>query len=255
MEKFKKAPEKQLENFSNIFMQLGLVLVLFIVFVSLEYKTETDKEAAKTVYDPVDEPAVLAFTKIPVLVKKQEVKVEPVKAKPKVNTLDEIKVIDNNEDPKKEVIIDPTDEVKVKDNFLDNVKTVDEPDDIDVSDDPNPVAMNFVQKAPVFKGCEGLSERAARACFDKKMAKLVQRHFNADLANDLGLSSGKKRMFAEFVIGKDGSVIDVNVRAPHPRLEKEANRVIHKVPKFQPGIQNDKPVKVKYTLPITFMVE
>jgi protein TonB len=40
MKNLKKQPTKQLEKFSNIFMQLGLVLVLFVVFVSLEHKTE-----------------------------------------------------------------------------------------------------------------------------------------------------------------------------------------------------------------------
>jgi len=40
MKNFKKAPTKQLEKFSNIFAQLGLVLVLFVVYVSLEHQTE-----------------------------------------------------------------------------------------------------------------------------------------------------------------------------------------------------------------------
>jgi protein TonB len=46
MKNLKKQPTKQLEKFSNIFMQLGLVLVLFVVFISLEHKT-----AQKTVAD------------------------------------------------------------------------------------------------------------------------------------------------------------------------------------------------------------
>ena len=87
------------------------------------------------------------------------------------------------------------------------------------------------------------------------MKQLVLRNFNTELANELGLRSGKKRIMTQFVIDKNGHVTDVKIRAPHPKLKKEAGRIIGKIPKLIPGVQNDKAVKVKYTLPISFMVE
>ena len=87
------------------------------------------------------------------------------------------------------------------------------------------------------------------------MRKHVQRYFDAELANELGLAPGKKRIFVQFKIDKDGSITSVNARAPHPRLKKEAERIAKKLPKMVPGRQRGKPVRVGYTLPITFNVE
>ena len=44
-------------------------------------------------------------------------------------------------------------------------------------------------------------------------------------------------------------------RAPHPRLEKEAARVVNMLPKMKPGRQRGRAVVVSYTLPITFLVQ
>lgn len=250
MKKLKKIPRLQLEKFSNIFMQLGLVLVLFIVFIALEHKTE--KADTVAIFNPKDnsDDNVMAISSYSVIPKKVIV--------PKVNK------------PKRVVIRKPVSIVKVK-----KVKNeVEIPEVVNVTpitdlpettktvivkkEEPvntNPVSMNFVQKAPVFKGCEGLSETENRACFEKKMKRLVQRHFNTGLVDDLNLKRGKNRIITQFVIDKTGTITDVIIRAPHPRLQKEAKRIIRKIPKFKPGYQNNKAVKVKYTLPIGFMVE
>jgi len=117
------------------------------------------------------------------------------------------------------------------------------------------VGVDFVRKVPVFKGCEKLSEIKARKCLDKKMSKLVRRHFNTGLASDLGLKSGKHKIRTQFIIDKDGRVTDVKISDVHQKLQKEAKRVIDKIPEFTPGENNGKKVKVRYTLPINFMVE
>ena len=58
-----------------------------------------------------------------------------------------------------------------------------------------------------------------------------------------------------FEIDKSGNVVGVRSRAPHPRLEKEAARVINMLPKMKPGRQRGKAVIVPYSLPITFQVQ
>ena len=50
-------------------------------------------------------------------------------------------------------------------------------------------------------------------------------------------------------------VTDIVTRAPHTALEKEAQRIVEKLPKMTPGMQQDKAVSVKYILPIRFVVE
>ena len=87
-----------------------------------------------------------------------------------------------------------------------------------------------------------------------KIAKFVQRKFNTDLAGDLGLT-GRQRISVIFKIDKSGNVVGVRARAPHPRLEKEAQRVINLLPKMQPGKQRGKAVIVPYSLPIIFQVQ
>ena len=77
MKNLKKQPTKQLEKFSNIFMQLGLVLVLFVVFISLEHKTEQktvadenlDFKSEVYLFTPDTE---VVFRKEPKIILKQE---------------------------------------------------------------------------------------------------------------------------------------------------------------------------------------
>ena len=64
------------------------------------------------------------------------------------------------------------------------------------------------------------------------------------------------RVLVGFVVEKDGSVTDVQVlRGVDPSLDKEAIRVITAMPKWKPGKQRGKPVRVKYTVPVTFRLQ
>jgi protein TonB len=74
------------------------------------------------------------------------------------------------------------------------------------------------------------------------------------LANELGLS-GRQRIYVKFKIDKFGDVVDVIARAPHPKLEEEAVKVITSLPHMIPGKQRGVPVGVVYSLPIIFRVE
>jgi len=87
------------------------------------------------------------------------------------------------------------------------------------------------------------------------MNQFVQRNFDVSLANELGLHSGKHKIQTQFTINQSGNIIDVRIRAPHKKLEKEAQRIIKKLPKFKSGKQNNRNVKVRYLLPITFKIE
>ena len=88
---------------------------------------------------------------------------------------------------------------------------------------------------------------------NQKIAKFIQRKFNQDLAADLGLS-GRQRISVIFKIDKRGNVTGVRARAPHPRLQKEAVKVVSLLPKMKPGKQRGKAVIVQYSLPIIFEV-
>ena len=64
------------------------------------------------------------------------------------------------------------------------------------------------------------------------------------------------RVSCAFVVNKDGSIVDAEVvRGVDPSLDKEALRVINSMPKWSPGKQRGKPVRVKYTVPVTFRLQ
>ena len=63
------------------------------------------------------------------------------------------------------------------------------------------------------------------------------------------------KVFIQFVIERDGSITDVKVaRGVDASLDKEAVRVVQSMPKWKPGKQRGKPVRVAYTLPINFQL-
>jgi protein TonB len=245
MKNLKKLPTKQLEKFSNIFTQLGFVLVLFIVYIILEHQTEQKTVAAfkpdksKVVYLQPDTDII--FTRAPKVVPKVKV----IKAVPFIvdevvkgdNDIIETIMDDSKLEPPVPFDIDEVVEIKVVDNYIEDVDFV------------------SIENTPVFKGCENLSKKDNKVCFDKKMKQFIQRNFNVSLANELGLEAGKHKIQTQFIINKEGNVIDVKIRAPHKRLNKETQRVISKLPKFKPGKQNNRTVKVRYVLPIAFRVE
>ena len=64
------------------------------------------------------------------------------------------------------------------------------------------------------------------------------------------------RVICAFVVNRDGSIVDAEVlRGVDPSLDKEALRVIMSMPKWKPGKQRGKPVRVKYTVPVTFRLQ
>jgi hypothetical protein len=115
------------------------------------------------------------------------------------------------------------------------------------------VPFAVVEEVPIFPGCEGTKEEL-RACLQENITKHVVKNFNADLANDLGLTAGIKRIFVMFKIDKEGNIVEVQARAPHKSLQEEAIRVVESLPKMEPGKQKGLAVGVKYSLPIAFKV-
>ncbi len=114
-----------------------------------------------------------------------------------------------------------------------------------------------IKKSAIFQSCKDLeTEEQKRMCFKTELQKFVAENFNKDLTKGLGLSNGKQKILTQFKIDKQGNVIDVRAKAPHPKLKEEAIRVINKLPKMQPAEASDgKKVAMRYSLPIIFKVE
>lgn len=245
MKNLKKLPTKQLEKFSNIFTQLGLVLVLFIVYVTLEHQTE-DKTVA--VLSPTENQIVYIEPEQNIVFQK-EVKVQTTPPVQRAQEFIPEEVVKGNNDIIEAIIDIPTTEPTVID--MDSFVEVKEPEETG----PETVPFLTIENAPVFKGCEGLSKEENKICFDKKMKQFIQRNFDSNLGNELGLRQGIHKIQTQFLIDDKGNVVNIKIRAPHKQLEKETQELINKLPKFTPGKQRNTPVKVRYTLPIIFRVE
>lgn len=112
------------------------------------------------------------------------------------------------------------------------------------------------ESLPIYKGCEkSKSTQEAKKCFSSSISKHFNRNFNSGLSADLGLPTGGHRILCMFKFSGNGEVSDIQVKAPHDVLKEEAIRTIKKMPTLAaPGIQNGKPVSVRYVLPISFLV-
>ena len=119
--------------------------------------------------------------------------------------------------------------------------------------DDGSIPFAVIDEVPVYPGCEGTKEEL-RLCLQEKITQHVSQNFNSDLANQLGLEPGTKRIFVMFKIDKEGNVTDIQARAPHKDLQSEAIRVVETLPQMTPGKQDGKAVSVKYSLPIAFKV-
>ena len=161
--------------------------------------------------------------------------------------------------PAPEVIEIVEDEEEVEETVIESTET-DQEEEIDIEDieveeyEDVEVPFAIIENVPVFPGCDKGNNDQKRQCMSDKIAKFVQKKFNTELAGDLGLT-GRQRISVIFKIDRTGNVTGVRARAPHPRLEKEAQRVINLLPKMRPGRQRGKAVIVPYSLPIIFQVQ
>lgn len=112
------------------------------------------------------------------------------------------------------------------------------------------VPFMSVNKAPIYPGCE----QGDKDCFSKMVQTHFSKNFDNAISNNLGLDSGKKRVFIAFIIDDEGNVVDVKARAPHIDIKNEVIRVMNTLPKMIPGENNGKKVAVKYAIPFTIIV-
>ncbi|MFK8059747.1 MAG: hypothetical protein AB8B78_06600 [Polaribacter sp.] len=112
------------------------------------------------------------------------------------------------------------------------------------------------ETVPVYPGCENSKNvAAAKKCFSKGVQMHFAKKFDTSLPNRLGLTSGRKRIYISFKISKEGNIIDITAKAPHIKIKEEVIRVMKRLPKAKPGMQSNKKVNVKYSIPFTLIVE
>ena len=117
------------------------------------------------------------------------------------------------------------------------------------------VPFAVIEEVPVFPGCNVLaSNKDRKECMSGKISEFVSANFNTALGKELGLT-GINRIYVQFRINREGIVEVLGVRAPHPALKAEAERVVNALPVMKPGKQRGQEVGVLYSLPIVFQVD
>ncbi|MFC0603829.1 energy transducer TonB [Winogradskyella pulchriflava] len=238
--------DANLQKNSTLYFQIGLILCLLGTYALFEMQFQEKIIIPDTV--TIDEVATIDVAPV---YKVEEVQVKKPEPKVERSTFlsDKYKKVENDEPKIEDKIFTP-----------DAPETAPEPvdvGDIDVIEEPKdlpPVDFIKIEKAPIYPGCEKYTTNDQRKkCMSEKITKLVYNKFNTSLAEEYGLS-GKQKIYTQFTIDKNGTVTNVKVRGPHPALEKEADRLINKIPNMEPGYQRNTAVGVIYTLPITFYV-
>ena len=109
----------------------------------------------------------------------------------------------------------------------------------------------YLERVPIYPGCNKRDEnKALQKCMQDKMSRHISKKFNTDVVTNLDLS-GKQRILAVFKIDTTGNITNIKIRAPHPVLAKEAERVLNLVPTmWAPGYSKGKPVTVPYSIPM-----
>ena len=114
------------------------------------------------------------------------------------------------------------------------------------------IDFDSVERPPIYPGCEPYTQQL-RSCTQRKIQTHINKNFRyPEFAQKTGIQG---RVFVQFIIDKDGSIVGIKTRGPHPILEIEAKRIISILPKFIPGYVDGKAVRVPFSMPITFKLQ
>ena len=227
----KKSPKANLENKKFMFMEIGLIAALLIVLGAFEWSTT---ETSVSILEE-EVAVVIEEEQVPITQEEQlpppEVPKEPVMS-------DVIDIVD--------------DDIKVEDNFLISTEddkslgveikdyVVEQQEEEVVEEEEIPFAI--VEQKPTFQGKD--PNHFTKWVFSKIVYP--------EIAKENGVQG---RVTLQFTIDTDGSIRNVKVlRGVDSSLDKEAVRVVSSSPKWSPGMQRNKPVRVKYTFPVVFQL-
>lgn len=224
----KKAPKVDLERKKGIFFQVGLVLALATLLFAFEWKTSTGEVGTFEIApeEQVEE-EIIPIT--------QQMMKPPPPPPPAPKLTDLIDIVED------ETTIDEELELTDVEDESENQEVQDVSDFGDYGDEDTGEAEIFqvVEDMPSFP----------HGNVQKWIAQNVKYPV---IARENGIQG---KVYIQFVIEKDGSITDVKVvRGVDSSLDKEASRVINMMPKWKPGKQRGKPVRVSYTLPINFQL-
>lgn len=224
----KKSPKASLEDKKSIYMLMGFVAVLSLLYIGLEW---TQHEV--TIYEDTAT-AVIEEEEIEII---QTAEVLPPPPPPDVPEVIEILNVVEDDIETAEIAIDTEDDKDKQVVIQAPVAT----SGVAQEEDEN-VVFVVVESMPAFPGG------------DAALFKYLNDNIKYPvIAQESGIQG---RVVCQFVVNRDGSIVDIEVvRSIDKSLDAEAVRVISKMPRWTPGKQRGKTVRVKYTLPVNFRLQ
>ena len=223
----KKTPKADLENKKSTWLLVGYVIVLAFMFVAFEWtKRDVKIDMSQAVTDLVFEEEI----EIPITEQPEMATPPPPPEAPAI--AETLTIVEDDADVEETVIASTEDTGQAVE-----IKYV--PVEVEEEEPEEQTIFEVVEQMPEFPngGMAGLMQ------FLSKNIKYPT------IAQENGTQG---RVTVQFVVNKDGSIVDAKVlRGVDPYLDKEALRVIGTMPKWKPGMQRGKPVRVKYTVPVT----
>jgi len=223
----KKSPKANLENKKLLFMQIGLIISLFVAWLAFEHKSYDKREIDPSLLNrtvEVDEEMVE-------ITKQDEQKPQPVEM-PKQTT--QLEIVDDNVEVEDIEINAEVDQTEVLEEYV--APEIEEDEVVEQE------IFQIVEEMPAFPGG------------DQKLLEYVAKNIKyPQIARESGIQG---RVFIGFVVEPDGSVSNVKVlRGIGGGCDEEAVRVIKSMPKWKPGKQRGKAVRVSYQIPVMFKLQ
>ncbi len=222
----KKTKKADLERKKGLFFEIGLVVALLVVFGAFQYKSYEKQtvELQQQVADNMPE-EIIPITE-------QKVKPPPP---PPPKQVTQIEVVDDDVEVDEDIDIDAdADENTVVEEYIPPAEDEEEVEEQQI--------FTVVEAMPEFPGGMGAL-----------MKYLAENIKYPSLAKESGIQG---RVFINFVVEPDGSISNVKVlRGIGGGCDEEAVRVVESMPKWKPGMQRGKPVRVSYNLPVKFTLQ
>ncbi len=229
-----KTINDELENQSWTSMLIGYVLVLAAMFVAFEWTQREIKidESNEPIYDMAVEEDMIPITK-----QEQPMQAPPPQAAPMTPEI--LDLVDNQEEI-------PEEEIQTTEEVNQSI--------VSVVGTGAPTAVVAGPPAPVVEEVDDdriLDVPEESAEFPGDVYAWLNKNIKyPSVCQEQGIQG---RVSVQFVINKDGSIVDVKVlRSPDAHLSAEAERVVKSMPRWKPARQGNKPVRMRYVLPVMF---
>ena len=227
-DEIKKTPRANIENQKDTAILMGMVLALALVFVAFEWSTKTSKVDLSTVVQDVVAEEEIEITR-------RDPTPPPPPPPPAPEAPEIIQVVDTKVETRIDINMED-DQSKAQ------IQTYTPPPPPKERDEEEEEIFVVVENQPEFPG--------GQAAMMKFLSENIKYPV---IAQENGIQG---RVICNFVVERDGSITDVQVvRGVDPSLDKEAVRVIQSMPKWKPGMQRGKPVRVRFTLPVVFRLQ